>query len=231
MIKYFQLLVLIFITSCASIPQTLVTFNKEVIKTPSLNTEISQELGNTLVEYSVLSYVDSISINEEYRTEPNFAGLYYVFPSQTLKPVTINQDGIVTYQFENISAFGALSINGPIPNVAFYRGTYTNKGLCVVIATQRCIPNNLIIEKKYFYLSQPNVKQQLIYNGRVGDYVKFLYREVSEGKYLRPFFTQEVQYDLNEGKTIGFRGTRIEIIEASNREITYVVTKHFDPIL
>ena len=76
MIKYFQLLVLIFITSCASIPQTLVTFNKEVIKTPSLNTEISQELGNTLVEYSVLSYVDSISINEEYRTEPNFAGLY-----------------------------------------------------------------------------------------------------------------------------------------------------------
>ena len=35
--------------------------------------------------------------------------------------------------------------------------------------------------------------------------------------------------DLNEGKTIGFRGARLEIIEATNREITYIVRRHFNP--
>ena len=45
----------------------------------------------------------------------------------------------------------------------------------------------------------------------------------------RPAFNQDVQYDLSEGKTIGFKGARVEIVEATNTNIRYRVLAHFPP--
>ena len=70
-------------------------------------------------------------------------------------------------------------------------------------------------------------RQELIYNGRTTDTVKFLYRELKDS-YLRAPFTQEVTYDLKDGSEIGFKGARLKIIEASNTKIKYVVTRKFD---
>ena len=69
-------------------------------------------------------------------------------------------------------------------------------------------------------------RQELIYSGRVGDTVKFLYRELKDG-YLRAPFTQEVTYDLKESNVIGFKGARMKVIEATNTKIRYQVTKTF----
>lgn len=41
----------------------------------------------------------------------------------------------------------------------------------------------------------------------------------------RPAFYQDLSYDLIESKIIGFKGTQIEIIEATNSEIKYMVVK------
>ena len=79
-------------------------------------------------------------------------------------------------------------------------------------------------------VGSPNIQQQFIYNGRIDNYVKFTYREFSVGGYARDAFTQDVQYDLNEGNVIGFKGSRIEILEATNRVITYRVLSHFKGI-
>ena len=43
----------------------------------------------------------------------------------------------------------------------------------------------------------------------------------------RGAFTQEVQYDLNESNIIGFKGARLEVIEATNRNITYRLIENF----
>ncbi len=48
-------------------------------------------------------------------------------------------------------------------------------------------------------------RQELIYNGRDDNEVRFLYRELTEDL-LRPAFTQEVQYDLEQSDVIGFKG-------------------------
>jgi hypothetical protein len=69
-------------------------------------------------------------------------------------------------------------------------------------------------------------KQEFIYNGRVNNAVKFTYREFLND-YARPSFTQDLQYDLNESKVIGFKGLRIEIISATNIEIKYKVLNNF----
>lgn len=70
-------------------------------------------------------------------------------------------------------------------------------------------------------------RQELIYNGRTGDSVKFLYRELKDS-YLRAPFTQEVTYDLKDSDVIGFKGARLKVIEATNTKIKYSVSKTFD---
>lgn len=67
--------------------------------------------------------------------------------------------------------------------------------------------------------------QELIYLGRSGDELSFKYREFS-GSLARPAFSADLTYDLSESQTIGYRGARIEIIEAGNQQIRYRVQNH-----
>ena len=75
--------------------------------------------------------------------------------------------------------------------------------------------------------SEPSFKQEFIYNGRVGDYLKFIYREFSEDL-ARPAFTQEAQYDLTVSREIGFKGLLIEVQNATNTTIKYRLVSSFD---
>ena len=70
--------------------------------------------------------------------------------------------------------------------------------------------------------------QQFIYNGRVNNEIKFIYREFSSNL-NRGSFQQEVQYDLNQSNIIGFKELKIEIIEATNQSVTYKVINNFTP--
>lgn len=76
-----------------------------------------------------------------------------------------------------------------------------------------------IPKKEYF-------KQDFIYNGKVGNAIKFTYREYANDL-ARPAFTQDLQYDLKESDTIGFRGLRIEILSATNTKIQYKVLSYY----
>jgi len=84
--------------------------------------------------------------------------------------------------------------------------------------------NLAVVEK--VVSSQTNFVQELIYNGRSGDTLKFIYRELSDHM-LRAAFSQEVQYDLSQSAEIGFKNVRIEVIEASNTSITYRMLSNF----
>lgn len=76
---------------------------------------------------------------------------------------------------------------------------------------------------------RPSFRQELIYNGRSGDTLKFLYREFSNDLMRAPF-SQEVQYDLKDGATIGFKAVRINVVEATNTKLRYRVISSFpDP--
>jgi len=71
-------------------------------------------------------------------------------------------------------------------------------------------------------------RQEFIYNGKVDNNIKFIYREFSSNM-NRFAFQQDVQYDLNESNIIGFKELEIEIIEATNQSITYRVLRNFIP--
>ncbi len=85
--------------------------------------------------------------------------------------------------------------------------------------------DNIVIQERVAE-HDVNFVQEFIYNGRVGDSLKFIYRELSDSL-LRPAFTQEVQYDYSESKTVGFKKLRMEILNATNTEITYRLLSSF----
>ena len=75
-------------------------------------------------------------------------------------------------------------------------------------------------------IAQANYVQELIYNGRVDNNLKFVYREFS-GDMIRPAFSQTVQYDYNESKFISFKELTLEIVEANNQIIKYKLINNF----
>jgi hypothetical protein len=67
-----------------------------------------------------------------------------------------------------------------------------------------------------------STKSELVYSGKAGNVIKIVYREYSND-YARPAFSQELQYDLGETTTLKFRKTTIQVIRASNQEISFRV--------
>jgi len=65
---------------------------------------------------------------------------------------------------------------------------------------------------------------QIDYSGKSKDEITLTYREFSDG-WSRPAFSQELKYDLSEGNEFAFRGSLFEILNATNTEITYRVTR------
>ena len=88
------------------------------------------------------------------------------------------------------------------------------------------IPIGSIKKTTKTVVSETSFKQELIYNGRLGDGLKFIYREFS-GDMARPAFTQDIQYDLNASNIIGFKNVKLEVISATNTVIKYKVISNF----
>jgi hypothetical protein len=69
--------------------------------------------------------------------------------------------------------------------------------------------------------------QELIYTGKVGQKIRFTYREFQNGM-ARQAFNVDVEYDLSESNLISYKGATVEIISATNQKIVYKVLKHFN---
>lgn len=213
------------LSSCASV--TPVSFSYSEIYFPEIGVEETEELGATLLSYVNVAEMDSYRIVRQIQTKKNIAGVYSVFPPQVLRPIAVNQKGETLYSIETSSIFGGLSVNGPSP---FKPQVVLREGEMCFAAGGQCFGLNSFTAAKYVDVNSPSIRQELIYNGRTGDSVKFLYREITGAGMLRSPFNQEVNYDLSEGSRIGFKGARFDVIKATNRGITYRVLQSFDKL-
>jgi len=72
-------------------------------------------------------------------------------------------------------------------------------------------------------------RQEFIYSGRIGNNVKFEYREFI-GDLARPSFFQNLEYDITDNNIIGFKGLRLRIIKTTNTSIDFEVIEPFRPL-
>lgn len=92
-----------------------------------------------------------------------------------------------------------------------------------------------LLDKPFSYkpssdkISQDSFKYQALYQGKIGNTIKISFREFSHDM-ARPAFTQDIEYELETNKPtiIGFKGLRIEVIKATNQNITYSVIKDYN---
>ena len=68
--------------------------------------------------------------------------------------------------------------------------------------------------------------QTLTYLGHDSGRIKVLYREFANNM-IKDKFSLEMEYDLSDDPIFGFRGARIEVLEADNRQIKYRVLEPF----
>lgn len=76
-------------------------------------------------------------------------------------------------------------------------------------------------------ISPDNQKKELIYTGVSKNVISLVYREY-QNDLARPAFSQDLKYDLGEGRVIGFKGARFEVLKATNLGLTFKTLKHLD---
>lgn len=69
------------------------------------------------------------------------------------------------------------------------------------------------------------IKRELIYLGFNGDSVRLKYREYYDNL-ARAAFSNDLTYDISGDNVIGFRGARIEILDATNTGLSYRIIDH-----
>ena len=214
--------------SC-SVQKTKVIPKSVTSYSPDLNKLSNSEIGMALIWKENGQKYDAIEITKEFEIKLDYISEKIEFGEVFINRLNTNKYDL--YSNSSDSKFGiAIPLNGENPLIyttSNYDGIYTNSfsesGINFIRPKERIeyIQTKVPVEEKEYY------KQEFIYNGRVGDGLKFIYREYVND-YARPAFTQDVQYDLKDSNIIGFRGLRIEVLNATNTNIEYKVLSYFD---
>lgn len=226
----FALLCMAGISACALSACATPTYNYRSaateISSPALNVEVTAMVGDNMLQQGKYEEVDAISLRETVKVGTigtyTFSPGHYVKRGQNSKGEFYNQStlpgsgnvttGAITDPFETL----LLEPDG--------------KTLCgVSVFGAKVCKNDVDVRRaKVPNLTADAFQQTLIYSGRVGDKINVGYREFS-GNIARPAFNNDVEYDLGDSKQIGYKGALIEIVEATNRHIRYVVRQNFNP--
>lgn len=216
--KYANLISFCLILFACRTPYTLIEPTKVSIKTPEINAINEVEIGNPVVSRDTGYKYKAIRITKDYVINTN-----NIYTELKVGDLFVN-DGF-TDEYDLYS-----NINGQRFGIAIPKKTGTYKAFTKsdssVIFSKDNVTADFEEDIPALFPLKRNVKQEFIYNGKVNNSFKFTYREFIND-YARPAFTQDLQYDFNDGSIIGFKGLRIEIILATNSTIKYKVLSNF----
>jgi hypothetical protein len=114
----------------------------------------------------------------------------------------------------------------------FYKGDYffyvnkTNSYIC--IDGKDCVKHEFSMGRGPIPNSgqADSLQQTMIYNGKIGNRITMAYRELMNNL-ARPAFNNSVEYDISESNVVGYKGARLEILRATNTDITYRIISGF----
>ena len=214
------IIVIPLITGCVSSHQNI-SPDVKYIKFPPSNAVTVASLGDRMLKSGRVTTVDGFSLYNDVRVFDGsiMAGDYVQIGVHGNNKVFGRKDGNGT------GVVGALS-GAPSPAKPYVDDATGYLCFLGAFGTRFCSdsikPN---ITKMNMYTPDSFI-QELIYTGKVGDKIRFTYREFHNGT-ARQAFNIDVEYDLSESNIISYRGATIEIILATNRKIEYKLLKHF----
>ena len=194
---------------------------KTVQNKPDIGIEVVASLGDFLLDRRIIHEIDVIYVEEKvsswgrtvlpgkfYKTRENKKFEYFA-------PRVSPSDWLI------VSSWG----NKPLPPLELQVSKKNQMG-CISGETEKQCRWINIKRGKEKQIGTEYFRKTLIYNGHAGNVIKIGYREFIDDR-ARPAFSNEVQYDLDEGNIIGYGGAQLEVIEATNTNIRYKVIKYF----
>ena len=225
------LLISVVMLSGCSTPKQTINPQLRIINLPPLGEERTSELGETLVQKGKFYTYEGIQLENTVS-----AGGGFFLKKYTLSPGTLIanmfDDKRTYYTTNKLEVFDAMI--GAQMRLGGLAISKTNEkdvkfhSNGILVLTPEPVP--IFSKIQITDVERPNYRQELIYNGRSGDTLKFLYREYSTDIVRAPF-SQDVQYDLKDGNIIGFKGVRLEVIDATNIKLKYRVLASFPDAL
>ena len=214
--KLILLFLLIIFYSCG-VQTTLVKPEIISVNLPELNSVNNSEIGITLVTKESGFKYNAIRITKGKEAKKGYV-------MKEIKEGEIFYNDKFTKKYDLYRTVEDSTFGIAIPKNGENQYVFVDNGMGINIYK---ISDFLEYEKTFKPIeTKEYFKQEFIYNGRVGSALKFIYREFIND-FARPAFTQELQYDISESNTIGFRGLRIEVLSATNTNIKYKVISLF----
>jgi hypothetical protein len=181
---------------------------------PPVGTTETVGVGEQMLAQGDASTVDAIVLARDIM-------IGEVTVKQGTYPILSENEEYKQFHGVNIARAGRLSSRGKL--FIFKKDEH---GKTVCLGRTLCTDVEYTMGKATTY-SRARNQQTLLYSGKIGNRVTLGYREfVNET--ARPAFSNDVDYDLNESNVLGYKGARIEVIKATNTEITYKVISGFN---
>lgn len=215
---------LVFLVGCTTAQYNYRAESKP-ISFPEVGKEITVNVGDEMVKQGIYSEIDALKV-----TQPVSIGTFGLF---TINPGIYDKKG--EDRKNEFYMPSASPDGGSVEKAAladpWQSVVYTKDGKKIGIVTIFNVaakePAQGVTKVKRPTLAENSFQQTLIYSGKVGNKIRLGYREFSNNL-ARPAFNNDVDYDLNESKVIGYKGARVEIINATNHSITYRVLQNFN---
>lgn len=210
------------LVGCASPAYNYQATPKHVSK-PPLNTVNTAYVGDKMLEQGI--FVDREALHVPSSTKLSFA--YTLTPGYYQKS---GEDAKGNYYLplNNIPNGGMVqksALADPFKDVMLG----SDGRLCIVTAfnAKVCTEKHEVKQATTSIASDNSFQQTLIYSGKVGNKINVGYREFSSNL-ARPAFNNDVEYDLNQSKQIGYKGALLEVLDADNQSIKYKVLRNFN---
>lgn len=181
---------------------------------PAIGATSTVEIGEELVEQGDAATVDALIL----RSDVAIGDMIF---KQGTYPLAVATEEHQLFNRVNVLRRGKLSSRGKL---FLFARDGASKKLCA--SRSLCAEADFSLGQTTAF-SRTRPRQVLIYNGKIADKVTLGYREFakSAGKATS---SNDVSYDLSESTTLSYRGARVEVINATNTEITYRVVSGFD---
>ncbi|QXX82961.1 lipoprotein [Providencia sp. R33] len=212
----------VLVSGCTSTKYNYMPKVKNISEPPigSVNTAY---VGDSLLKQGIMSEYEGIKV-----TAPARVSWTYTITSGVFKKIGDSTEGEFYFPAGTIDSgtVDKAAIADPWKAIMVKAKT---KELCVITAFGVAVcESNMPYEKTMLNVANDNSFQQtLLYNGRVGNKINIGYREASSNM-ARPAFNNDVEYDLSESKVIGYKGAKVEVMDATNQSIKYKVISNFN---
>ena len=182
----------------------IIPLNTRQFNNVQINKLLIRDIGDVLISKGIEKYQDALQITER----PEKIWIIYNYPYQVGDILVLsesNKEWDLYYNKGGISkmekevSFG-VAINKIDSTIVkpFGRSTFTG-------VSYKKLDEPFKIKKVAFHKECSECfKQEFIYNGKINNALKFIYRECISD-FARPAFTQELQYDITESNIIGFK--------------------------